>query len=167
MVQEKQVLITPLLGNELQSIELLSSQRKKKRWKGGKNKSGCRELSFAGLPLRLVGLWVSGAEKTATLLSQIIMGRCALAHPLISGALRLFSFSLRHHWILVERVRAPSVSHWVFMTCLEAPKLKDVKDSFFLLCLFLLNKRTDRECFASQRPVEPIMEYTGKCPHWE
>lgn len=56
MVQEKQVLITPLLGNELQSIELLSSQRKKKRWKGGKNKSGCRELSFAVLPLRLVGL---------------------------------------------------------------------------------------------------------------
>lgn len=52
MVQEKQVLITPLLGNELESIELLSSQRKKKKWKGGKNK----ELSFAVLPLRLVGL---------------------------------------------------------------------------------------------------------------
>lgn len=141
-------------------------EEKKKRWKGEKNKSGCRELSFAVSPLRLVGLWVSGAEKTAMLLSQIIMGRCALAHPLISGALRLFSFSLRHHWILVERVRAPSVSHWVFMTCLEALKLKDVKDSF-LLCFFLLNKRTDSECFASQRPVEPIMEYTGKCPHWE
>lgn len=48
--------------------------------KGGKKQSTvcCREVSLAcRASLRLVGLSVSGAEKTATLLSQIMMGRCA------------------------------------------------------------------------------------------
>lgn len=51
---------------------------------GGKNPQKVAEKSgLHVVPLRLVGLSVSGAEKTATLLSRIIMGRCALALPLI------------------------------------------------------------------------------------
>lgn len=54
------------------------------------------QFRLSCLSLRSVGLSVSGAEETETLLSQIIVGRCALALPLIICALRLFGSSLRH-----------------------------------------------------------------------
>lgn len=41
----------------------------------------------------------------------------------------LFSLSLRHQWVPAGRSHAVSMSHWLFVTCLNAPNPKDVKQN--------------------------------------
>lgn len=83
------------------------------------------QFRLSCLSLRSVGLSVSGAEETATLLSQIIVGRCALALPLIVCALRLFSSSLRHCRVSLDSSHA--MGQHLIMTRLKTLKLWGVK----------------------------------------